>query len=258
MVKLTLNALPGRWTPCLHLPQQHIVLTQIGQLMSMFIQRSHNNQTMNIHKMAHNCLIGAYLSFLFASTFASKAMGVTLFEKQLENGHSVRVERETKITKPNAPHSSPAKTLPPGAIVVVSDVEITECSVIINDGKGLEKTVWRKRSVTDPYLAENSDNITTLKVVDIAEKNGFLAILYSAEKIEIDVIDLNAEEGHNILAHESLFRNSCLAILKQGKLVWLDKLYVILEFDPEATEVFCIDKGKCKKLFTDSKIEYSK
>lgn len=211
---------------------------------------------MNIHKMAHNCLIGAYLIFLFASTFASKAMGVTLFEKQLENGHSVRVERETKITKPNAPHSSPAKTLPPGAIVVVSDVEITECSVIINDGKGLEKTVWRKRGVTDPYLAEKSDNITTLKVVDIAEKNGFLAILYSAEKIEIDVIDLNAEEGHNILAHESLFRNSCLAILKQGKLVWLDKLYVILEFDPEATEVFCIDKGKCKKLFTDSKIEY--
>jgi len=202
--------------------------------------------------MVRNHLNSGYLSFLLMVSFANNAMCVTLFEKQLGNGHSVRVKLETKIVKPSAPHT-PAKKLPPGAVVVASEVELTACSVIINDGKGLEKTVWRKRGVTDPYLAKDSDNITTLKVVDIADKNGFLAILYSAEKTEIDVIDLNADENHNILAHESLFRNSCLYIVKNGKIAWLDKLYVILELTPESTEVFCIDKGNCQKLFTNSR-----
>lgn len=204
----------------------------------------------------HWMLSAIYLGLSMLIISLGNSLGDTIFEKNSSEGRPIKVV-QTTYKKHIVPTAEYQQSLTSGLVAVESDVRLTDCLIFFKNTDGTETVAWQ-RTFAQPLIPCAPQLLSPFRVLDVAEKNGFLAILYSAEKIEIDVIDLNAEEGHNILAHESLFRNSCLAILKQGKLVWLDKLYVILEFDPEATEVFCIDKGKCKKLFTDSKIEYSK
>ena len=199
-------------------------------------------------------MVSLGIIMLFATAF--NALGETIIAKDMPGGRSIEVVQKT-YKKHIVPTAEYQQSLTSGLVAVESDVRLTDCLIFFKNTDGTETVAWQ-RTFAQPLIPCAPQLLSPFRVLDVAEKNGFLAILYSAEKIEIDVIDLNAEEGHNILAHESLFRNSCLAILKQGKLVWLDKLYVILELNTEATEVFCIDKGECKKLFTDSKIEYSK
>ena len=100
-------------------------------------------------------------------------------------------------------------------------------------------------------ISANQGFNNKVRVHDIAEKKDQIAILFTAQSTDVEIVKLNKPNEYMIQSKRSLFTQSSQKIISAGKLAWLDDLYVLLDSSPDGIEVWRIEKDKVIKMFQD-------
>ncbi len=191
---------------------------------------------------------------------ADKGSSKIFYEKYLPDGRIVKILKTTsfkKYPKPKKPELP--KEWPENMIAVVSPLwRIDNYSMIILHNNSKTVTVWKKEIRTpETNQAEPPNKLADFKIHDIQAGNDRIAILFSENKVTLEVVDLGSHGVYKVLSSKCLASRQSetnpSSIIK-GKIIWLyDELYIILKTFMRGTEIWMLKGDKLIKV-SDAKI----
>lgn len=174
---------------------------------------------------------------------------VEIFKKMMPDGRAISVVKTTRREN-QVPSKDDQKHLPNGFVAVGGEFRVDHYAMKIRDEKGNEVIAWQKavKSLVVPSGQGFSDEIT---VHDIAEKENQVAILFTAQGTDIEIVGQSERNGYVIRLQRSLFPRSSQRTISTGRLSWLDDLYVLIVSSPGGTEIWRASGDNVVKVFQD-------
>lgn len=174
---------------------------------------------------------------------------VVIFKKILPDGRAVSVVRTTKREN-QQPTKADQERLPNGFVAVGGEFRIDHYTMKIRDERGNEVVAWQKemKSLVIPTGRGFSEEV---RVHDIAEKEDQIAILFTAQSTDVEIVAQDKPNEYAIRAKRSLFAQSSLRTISAGRLSWVDDLYALLVSSPGGTEIWRISKDKAVNIYHD-------
>jgi hypothetical protein len=179
--------------------------------------------------------------------------GVEIFKKTLPTGCVATVVKTTMLEKGN-PARVESPDVPPGAIRVSGfPVRIYNCIMRIREKNGNDVIAWQKE-MREPEIEERRE-LREFTIHDIVEKEDQIAILSTAYYTEIEVLGQNEQKGYETRWRRSLFHRSDHDPVYNGRLSWLDDLYVLILTNTGGTGVWRKIKDELVTIFKPESLE---